>query len=281
MTPSSATLRARAAVVRGLREWLHAHGYVEVEAPCLVRSPAMEPHLEALPAGARWLHTSPEFALKRVLSGELPRVFSLGPCFRADEHGDHHGTEFTLLEWYRSGDGYLGVLDDLEGLVAAAAAAVGVSAPRSRRATWAELWSRLVPDPGHARYQDEVEVFRAWVHHVEPALTDAVVVLDYPANQAAFAEVRGQVCERFEWYWRGVELANAFTELRDGAELERRVAACNAQRTREGRSPYPLDDRLVEAVSRQPRAGGAALGVDRLVMLLLDAPTIHHVRLEG
>ena len=128
---------------------------------------------------------------------------------------------------------------------------------------------------------DPIEATRTWINDIEPKLTAPTLVRDYPARDAAFAVVRGEIAERFEFYWEGVELANAFTELMDAKELRQRWNAANAARVERGRTPYPIDSRLVAAVSRHPRCGGIALGVDRLVMLLLGASSIHEVRVQG
>ncbi len=271
-------LRRRAALLHSLRTWLSDHGFAEVDVPVRVRSPALEEHLEAFPVGDHWLHTSPEFALKRVLAAGLGRLYALGPCFRDEELGPLHGPEFTMLEWYRLGTDYRGIAEDLEALVRFAGDRLSISVPRFRHCTWHEAWRDHVP---HDVPDDETEVFRAWVQHVEPTLVTPTVIWDYPASQAAFATLRGGVCERFELYWRGVELANAYTELRDPAELKRRCEASNAAREARGRAPYPVDPRLVAAVGRHGPAGGIAVGVDRLFQVLMGLADIHQGRVPG
>lgn len=277
--PSGEVLRARAAIVRALRDRLHDQGFVEIEAPARVRSPALEEHLEAVPAGDAWLHTSPEFALKRTLAvSGIARLFSLGPCFRAEEWGPLHGAEFTMLEWYRTGTDYRGIAEDLAGLLAAACDAVGQPAPALESMTVDEAFARWGRGP---RPDDPIERARMWVNDVEPRLEAATLIWDYPADEAAFSVIRGEVAERFELYWRGVELVNAFTELLDPGELRARWAASDAARRAEGRLPHPTDERLFAAVGRHARAGGAALGVDRLVMLLTGCEDIRQVRVGG
>ena len=260
--------------MRALRRWFDDHGFVEIEAPTLVRSPALEEHLEAIPAGDGWLHTSPEFALKRVLAAGLPRIFSITPCYRAEEWGPLHTTEFTMLEWYRVGTDYRGVMDDCEALTRAAAAAVDVELGAFERRTVAECWP--VPPPA-----DPAEAMRLWVNDVEQTLVSPTLVMDYPADQCAFAEVRGPIAERFELFWKGTELGNAFTELLDPGELRERWAKSNTAREAEGRAAYPIDERLLIAVAQHPRCGGMAMGLDRLVMLLLGASDIRDVRVPG
>ena len=175
-----------------------------------------------------------------------------------------------MLEWYRLGCGYEGIADDLVALLA------HLGVPRPERRTVAELF-----EAHGGRPSDPVEAQRLWVNDIEQGLSAPTLVFDYPAEEAAFAELRGGVAERFELYWRGVELANAFTELRDPGELRQRWEANNRARAAAGRPPHPVDERLVEAVGRHGRAGGIALGVDRLVMLLTGQEHIEDVRVCG
>ncbi len=246
--------------------------------PVRVRSPALEEHLEAFRIGDMWLHTSPEFALKRVLAAGLGRVYSLGPCFRDEERGPEHAAEFTMLEWYRLGTDYRGIALDLESLVGSLGDLAGVAVAPFRHLTWAEAWETYACGPVP---EDSVELFRTWVTDVEPRLSGPTLIWDYPASQAAFSVVRGSVAERFEFYWDGLELANAFTELRDPEELVRRWATANRARESVGRQPYPIDERVVAAVSRHGPCGGIAVGVDRLIQVLLGLEDIHCGRVPG
>ncbi len=276
--PRAQVLRDRARILAALRAWMQEQGFLEIQVPVAVRSGALEEHLEPLPLGEMQLHTSPEFALKRVLSLGLGRIYWMGPCFRGEELGPHHGTEFTMLEWYRIGCGYRGIAEDLQSLLAALSLALGQALPPVETLTWAQAMSRHAPGP---LPEDPIEQMRVWINDVEPRLQSPTLVMDYPARDAAFSEVRGPVAERFEFYWRGVELANAFTELLDPQELEERWEESARGRRQAGRRPHPTDPRLMQAVATHPRAGGIALGVDRLVMLLLGLADIHQARVQG
>jgi lysyl-tRNA synthetase class 2 len=242
-----------------------------------VSSPAFEEHLHAVAVGEQWLHTSPEFALKRVLAAGLPRIYSLGPCFREEEVGPLHTREFTMLEWYRAGVGYREIMDEVESLLRHLAQIAGLGIPPVERVRWHEafhLHAGEVPDT-------DVEALRLWVEKVETRFLGPTIVYDYPASMAAFARVRGEVAERFELYWQGVEIANAFTELLDPQELRQRWNHSNEGRVAAGRTAYPVDEGLLKAVAQHPRAGGIAVGWDRLVMLLLEAPDIQSVQVPG
>jgi len=271
-------LRRRSELQRVLREILHNWGYLEVQVPCLVRSPAMEEHLHGVSVADAWLHTSPEFALKRVLAAGLPRIYALTPCFREEEASPLHAREFTMLEWYRAGAGYWEIMDETEALLVGLAQATGIGLPTVQRLSWHDAFETYV---GTAAPTDPEEANRLWVEKVEGRFLGPTFVYDYPACMAAFATIRGRVAERFELYWQGIELANAFTELLDPVELRERWNQVNRARVEAHREPHPLDERVIDAVSRHPRAGGIAIGWDRLLMLLLDAPDIHALRLDG
>lgn len=284
-------LRARASVLAAVRRWFADHGYLEVPTPVLVPSAGMEEHLHPVRAEGGLLRTSPEFALKRVLAAGLPRIYEIGPCFRDREHGDWHGREFLMLEWYRVGAGPAEVMDEVEQVVAAAAAALGTTPPPWRRrtvralfleATGLDLATASAADlsPRDPAWDDAF--FRRWVEEVEPTFTEGLFVTEWPASQAALAQVRDgggwPFAERFEAFLHGVELANGFLELLDPVEQRRRFAAANASRIAAGEAPHPVDEGFVAAVGRMPRTTGIALGLDRLVAALSGWAGIHRGR---
>jgi len=306
----------RARAIAALRGFFAARGFVEVETPLLVRAPALEVHLTAVEAGDGWLITSPEYQMKRLLAGGLERIVQVCKCFRAGEHGHHHATEFTMVEWYRAWAGIEDILADTEALVAEVVTAVR-GAPIARvggreldvTAPWprlnvAEAMQRFAGvtvrgdepadelarrvdaagiDRGGATAWDDV-FFAAFVTKVEPALAAMdrpVFLLDWPVRLAALARRKpGQpeVVERFEAYVGGLELANAFGELTDAAEQRARFADDLAHRAARGRPQYPVDERLLAALAEGlPPCAGIALGVDRLVMLATGAAHIRDV----
>ena len=266
-----------------LRQWFAAHGYLEVHTPCRVPSPAMEEHLFALKADGRFLRTSPEFALKKVVAAGLPRIYEIGPCWRDRESGPWHGSEFTMLEWYRAGASLHDLMDEVESLVTHCAKALGRPDPGPwERTTVREVVQRATGvDIAHAPASDlsdcddawDDAFFRRWVTDVEPTLAHPLFVEDWPASQAALAQIRDDgpypVASRFEVYMGGVELANAFDELIDSSEQRRRASASIAARLSAGEEPHPPDPELFDAVGRMPRTAGIALGVDRLVAALM------------
>ncbi len=325
-----ANARARARLQEGVRRTLGAMGYEEVETPCLVAAPGMEPHIQAFEAefvpeegGERtplFLHTSPEYAMKRLLAAGLPRVFQLARVFRNGEVSATHNPEFTMLELYRAGTDYRGIMEDLERLVEACARALSsdgtsraarggvtldLAAPFERltvaeafrrhagvdlascgndAARLADAARRAGLDAGPPGEPFDDVFFRVMLEAVEPRIgrTRPVYLVDWPAPMAALSRLCKDdpgIAERFELYAGGLELANGFSELTDAAEQRQRLVDEQEQRRQLGRRVPPLDERFLSALARMPEAGGVAVGLDRLLMLLVGAETVADVLL--
>lgn len=289
--------RARARLHAAVRQTLAGLGYEEVETPALVPAPGMEPHLTAFesdfvpemgaPALASaprrlYLHTSPEYAMKRLLaSGGFPRIFQICKVFRNGEVALQHNPEFTMLEFYRAGVDYRGLMEDLEELVSAVAGALGRACERPfTRVRVREAMGEAFDWPA----ERDAEFYRRFLDQVEPALGRGrpAFLVDYPARMAALSRLKrgdASVAERFELYIDGLELANGFSELNDAAEQRRRLVAEQEERRRLGRPVYPLDEAFLDAVGRMPDAAGVAVGLDRLLMWLTGARSVAEVLL--
>ena len=317
-------LRARAQIVSCLRRAMEDRGYIEVETPLLVRCPGMEPHLRAfetacLTGQARrplYLPTSPEYAMKRLLSADFERIFQICKAFRDEAWGSMHNPEFTILEWYRAYADYTDIMEDAEALVDRVTREVGGGSLISYRGHTVDVtppWERLSVREAMARHAgveadpfadrdafvaearrqgystvgaddpDEVAFHKVFLDGVERHLgrDRPTILVDYPASMAALAKRKSNapyLAERFEIYIAGLELANAFTELNDPVEQRRRYEHEAAERRAHGLPEYPVDEDLLGAMqSGIPPAGGIALGVDRLVMLLTGAERIQDV----
>ena len=276
-------LRRRARLLKALRAWFDDHGYVEVPTPTAVTSGALEATLDAFEVpGLGQLRTSPEMALKRVLAAGLPRIYELGPCYRDNESGPWHRSEFWMLEWYRAGASLPDLMREVQALVDVAAEAVGAEPVGPwRRASVRALFlestgldlARVTTRELSDRDPDwDTAFFRRWIEDVEPRLTGPTFVEAWPASQAAMASVRRDgalpIAERFEVFLGGSELANAFQECVDADALRVRWEAENRERVSRGQPPHPLDEAFLDAVDRMPRTAGIALGVDRLLAVL-------------
>lgn len=289
-----ATLPARALLLRSLRATLDEAGFVEVETPVRIPAPANEPHIQPPPSDRAFLRASPELQMKSLVALGLHRIYQIGPCFRAGERGERHNPEFTMLEWYRGNSDYLAILGDLKKLVCDAAAAVCGSLEIAYRGTTIDLagsWEKIPVREAFRRFAgwDPIERFDAerfdldMALKVEPALPRdrPCVLIDYPAQAASLAQLRAddpRLAERWETYIGGLELCNAYGELVDAAEQRARFEAARAEKQALGETVFNLDEAFLAALSHMPPSGGAALGVDRLAMLLLDAATIDDVR---
>ena len=267
-------LRQRAAITSAIRRWFDEHGYLEVHTPSIVDCPALEEHLEPVQVGHQFLHTSPEFAMKRVLASGLCRIYQIVPCFREEEQGVHHSREFTMLEWYRVGAGTHEIMDEVESIIRASADSIGVPAPSFERHTVDSLRAQL----NLHETTDEVEWFRSWVHHVEPSLRKPTIVYNYPSWQAAMATHRNGYADRFEVYLSGIEIANCFAEEVDASILRDRFEMSKERRIKESKAAHPTDEKLLADTRTMPRTAGIALGLDRLVMALTGESDIAQVQ---
>jgi len=311
--------RARQRMYGALRGHFARLGYEEVETPILVPAPGMEPHITAFEvpfvpetdAGQRrtlYLHTSPEYAMKRLLADGAGRIFQIARVFRNGEVSRHHNPEFTLLELYRPGADYGAIMEDLEGALSACDAAVGgqgffARTPYERLTVrdavlreagidlrqcregeaLREAAIRAGVRVGGARRFDDV-FFHLFLQKVEATLgrERPTFLVEYPASMAALSRLKPgdpEVAERVELYAGGVELANGFSELTDAVEQRRRLVSEQEERRAAGRPVYPLDERFLEAVGRMPPSAGIAVGLDRVLMLLKGAGAIDEVLL--
>jgi len=305
-------LKLRARLLRRVREFFDGRGFLEVETPVLSADTVVDRHLDPLPvtllddprepAAGRtlWLQTSPEFGMKRLLAAGATAIYQIARVFRGGERGTWHNPEFTMVEWYRAGDGMhegIQLLADFADQLLEMGAAERISY-RQAFLTHAQI------DPLTASGPQLADVARrrglasppgldvadcdAWldlllVECVQPHLGQGrpTIVYDYPPSQAALARVRSEeppVAERFELFVRGVELANGYHELLDPEVLRTRNSRSNQLRRADGKYTLPEDSRLLAAMQRGlPPSAGVALGFDRLVMLAAGATDIAQV----
>ncbi len=318
-------LAARQQVTRAIRGYFEGEGFDEVETPILQVCPVIDTHVRAFATDLRgvdgqvertmYLHTSPEFAMKKLMVAGLEKLWQMGKVFRNAEGSKRHSPEFTLLEWYRVNADYTDMMRDCETLLARVAKACGINQYRYRdfscdpfqpfeRLTVTEAFTR------HAgidliAHLDDTEKFRAAVSalglhtarddqwddlffrvmdaKIEPRLGMGrpTFLCDYPIAMASLSKPRDndpRFAERFEIYVCGIELANAFSELTDAAEQERRYHIEMDMKQKLYGERYPLDEEFIAALAHgMPRSGGIALGVDRLVMLATGTDNIEDV----
>lgn len=291
----TANLRTRHQAARAVRAYFDDDGFTEVETPFVVPSPGLDLHLDAFEVRSkgesRYLITSPEYQMKRVLAGGLERIYQLARCFRQGELGSRHEPEFTLVEWYRAYAGSNEIMTDTENLVSGVARSVLGTTVLPSGIDVSPPWPRLRVQDVFKKHTgkhvedvlpDEETFFRLFVDEVEPKLGDAPFFLTHwPASMASLARLHTNeptLADRFEGYIGGLEISNGFGELVDADEQRRRLTRDLAQRRKENLPPYPIDERFLGALEEGiPPSGGNALGFDRLVMLLTGAPSIQDV----
>lgn len=301
-------LKFRAEVFHKIRAFFYERDVLEVDTPCLSLGSISDPHIEVLTSQTRtlgqevtyYLQTSPEYAMKRLLAAGAPSIYQLGKVFRAEEIGRRHGIEFTMLEWYRLGFDHWQLMIEMDDLLSAL---IGQDI-QSERLSYGEAFERYVGlNPFTASLQELQKVCHQHTEYgldeidrdtllellfatvVEPSIGQQVpcFIHAYPASQAALAkqqqdEQGNATAARFEWYWRGMELANGYFELTDAAEQQQRMQDEMAQRADHNQAWRQADERLIRALEQGlPECAGVALGVDRLLMLLQNKPHIDSV----
>ena len=318
-------LKHRQAIIKGIRSFLDARDYLEVETPILQVSPCMDTHIHAFSTRFKdisleekqtfYLHTSPEFGMKKLLSAGCERIYQICHVFRNADDTKLHSPEFTMIEWYNTDYSYEELMDEAVELVKACGDAVGTN-----RFTWeghkvdvqAE-WERISVAEAFLKYADiDLDKYledrdglaaalkaknlhvadddnwgdlfhRAMLEYVEPKLgmECGTVLYDYPKRLAALAQVKKdnpKYAERFELYIAGVELANGFGELTDPIEQRQRFVAEMEAKEKLYGERYPVDEQFIAALEQGlPACSGIALGIDRLVMLATGATHISDV----
>ena len=304
----AATLEAlhlRAKIVTAIRNFFTARDVLEVDTPALMHGASTDLQLHSLttrytgPLAAQgiqlYLHTSPEFAMKRLLASGCGSIYQISKVFRDGEYGRWHNPEFTLLEWYRPGYDHHALMDEVAALITCLPKLALMDNERIR---YGDLFQRYAGINPHTASRNELRecALSHGLDMAEPTtadrdtwldllLTHSIIpqlppdhlyfIYDYPASQAALARIRpatpGQqpaLAERFELYINGIELANGFHELSDSAEQRRRFELDNVRRCEQGLPPMPLDEHLLAALAHGlPACAGVALGIDRLLML--------------
>ncbi len=285
----------RAHIIKTIRDFFWERGFLEVETPLLIPANAPEVYINPVSALPWQLQTSPEICMKRLLCRGHQKLFQISHCWRENERGSRHLSEFTMLEWYRAESDYRSLMTDCE-----------------------ELLQRVATDclPDHPVFRHksiEIDPFKSWRHFsvkeaflrfgqmdlceclksgqyeevltgsVEPGLSEfsePVILRDYPAELAALSRLKSGLAglaERFELYLGGLEMANGFSELNDPEEQRSRFEEANRLRIKNGNSPLDLPEPFLGELKNMPDSAGIAFGIDRLVMLASGAQSIDEV----
>lgn len=293
-------LKVESEYYQRIRRFFNDRDVLEVVTPLIRQATNPDPAIDSIqtviniPGRGPWsgyLQTSPEFAMKELLAAGSGSIYQMCKAFRDYEEGRWHRSEFTMLEWYREGWSYHELMDEVSQLAESC-----FDFPKVKKQSYQETFMTVTDiDPHrcspevlvdylkslkkHARLPDSKKMTKDdWLHYVmmheiEPTFAEGppVLLYDYPASQAALAKVRQTsdvpVAERFELYYRGVELANGFQELNNESEQRGRFMSQNEQRASMSKQVIPLDETFLNAVGKLPDCSGVAIGIDRMIAL--------------
>lgn len=300
-------LKKRAQLIQDIRQFFVAKGFLEVETPLLSHATVTDPHIHSIPAevslGGKsktfYLQTSPEYAMKRLLAAGSGPIFQITKAFRQGDIGRIHNPEFTMLEWYRPGFDHHLLMDEVDELLQQV-----FKTPCAERITYAALFKKYIGLNPHTvdiktlqdcaakhsiqlyadnlGHNDWLDVLMS--HVIEPQMGNAqpIFLYDFPVSHAALAKIRHAetpvVASRFEVYFQGMELANGFHELQNAEEQRQRFEKDLFYRKQHGIAEVPMDELfLAGLVAGIPDCAGVAVGIDRLVMLALQAEQVSEV----
>lgn len=282
-------LKDRAQMLASARAFFTARDITEVDCPALTQKAPVDEHIDVMSVSLfsgekRYLHTSPEYGMKRLLSAGSGDIYQLSHVFREGEYGPFHNPEFTMAEWYRLNIPFDHFIDETIDFIR-----LFLGDLKIERQSYRELLkSHTGIDYLYAKKEDLLDYLKThqvglsaeWNfdsllqlilnRFIEPSLGEnsLFVLTDFPASQAALARIKGEIAERFEIYHQGIELANGYHELADSEEQRKRFISSNEKRIQNGKNPLPIDDYLLDALSQGfPDCCGVAVGFDRLLML--------------
>ena len=306
------TLQARAQLLQRIREFFARHDVLEVETPllgsCFGTDPTIEPfecrypHIPYQPIRTLYLQSSPEFYMKRLLADGSGPIFQVSKAFRNGEAGQRHNPEFSLLEWYRPGFSAQQLMEEVVDLMCYL---LDKAQPVVEYHAYADLFAeqcqldiftvdvaalqayaveQQIPDADRLEWDKDAWLQLLMTECIEPRFrpNHLTFVTDYPASQAALAELNPQdpsTAARFELYYQGLELANGFQELTDAGQQAARCTADNAVREQQGQQTLPIDTAFLTALQAGiPTCAGVAIGLDRVLMSALGLKDIDQVQ---
>ncbi len=300
------TLKRRAQLLAEIRDFFAARNVMAVDTPILSATAVTAPYVDsfqtALNGKAYYLHTSPEFAMKRLLAAGSGAIYQIAKVFRHGEQGKQHAPEFTMLEWYRPDFSLVALMDEVDALMQRLLASppakrfsyqtvmvkyLSIDALQVTTGALQNIVSEKIPSYPLDEQMDKTALLDILMSQViEPQLAkldSPVMIYDFPPEQAQLAKLVSdkagkQVAARFELYAGGMELANGYDELQDSDALLARFEADNQQRQAAGKSIMPIDENLLAAMQYGlPACSGVALGLDRLLMLIMNKQHIREV----
>jgi elongation factor P--(R)-beta-lysine ligase len=286
-------LHRRARLIQNIRLFFIEHGFLEVETPLRIPSPAPEEHIEAVLSGDWFLQTSPELCMKRLLAAGFPLIFQISKCFRAGERGNLHLPEFTMLEWYVAKFDYWQLMSQCEEMIFAVAANMDIARHctfRNKKIDLTPPWGKITVQEAFEKYAPVIleealvadKFDETLVDYIEPQLgiDRPTFLYDYPAKFASMAKLKKDdpsISERFELYIGGMEIANGFSELNDAEEQRRRFEQALQLRAQKNWTQYSMPDKFLNSLTSLSPSAGIALGIDRLTMIFANVLQIDDI----
>lgn len=311
----------RSKIIQAIRQYFIQQEYLEVDTPYLVKHPGLEYHIEAFPIVKNseerlYLHTSPEFSMKKILSKDFPKIFQIAKVFRDKENTPYHQREFLMLEWYRIQADYMDLMDDIHNLITFIGETVFQSTSfyyknqtlplhhPPKRFSLVDLFQSYL-DIDFRTIKEAQTLYDALksksmefppdldlenlfyfiiMDIIEPALKKHphYFLYDYPKPCRILARLKKDdpmVAQRFEYYLTGVEIANGWSEIINASELETVLKEARAQRIQNGLNDYGIDRELIAKFNTAfPPYAGVALGIDRLIMVLTNQSSIRTIQ---
>lgn len=271
-------------MLRKARSFFEERGYLEADPCALMRGAPLDSHVEPIPVAitpteTAYLHTSPEFALKRLLSAGSGNLYFLGHVFRQGEIGARHNPEFCMVEWYRLAADYRDFIAETASFLSLFLGPLPLEFLSYRDAFARYATGDIATLGGNPAWSAAEQLDFRLTTQVEPHLGRGCItaLIDFPPEQAALARIDNGFARRFELYVEGLELANGYHELAQSEEQHRRFTAENQARSSRGKKPLPLDLAFLQALDQLPDCCGVSVGFDRLLMLQQKAPHIGQV----
>lgn len=271
MSPAS-KIRERAKALAEVRSFFHGRNILEVDTPILSPYPSLDAFIDVIKADGGYLHTSPEYRMKELISQTRLDIYYLGHVFRKEEKGRLHNTEFTMIEYYRVGK-------SLDFLIEETLELISLFLPNKpiHYVSYADALSKFGKVYDNPNLSAQERRHLTWAIDVEPFLKEITVVTPFPSEESALAKFINGQAMRFEIYYNGVELANGFDELMNVEEQRSRFMQANKTRSSLDKEIYPLDESFLSALNQLPDCTGVAIGFDRLLQIKLKTDSIHEV----
>lgn len=273
----SREFKARARALARTRAFFDERRIYEVDTPSLSPLPALDAYIDPIGAEGGYLHTSPEYEMKKMIADGSGDIYYLGHVFRKEEIGRLHNSEFTMIEYYRVGKSLDFLIDESIELISTFLGSHPITQMSYEEALSLYGAPHDTEELAQTSLSPQELTHLTWATHVEPKLEGLTVITPFPASEAALSKVVDGQAMRFEIYYEGIELANGYDELNCSEEQKKRFIEANMNREGQNKGSLPIDETFLAALDQLPPCVGVAIGFDRLLQIELGAPSIHDI----